>query len=331
MPFRGTNRRAFIAGLGSAAAWPVVARAQLVKERPLIACLTNVTKEATASPLLAFMAGMHDLGWIEGQNFNAIFRFADDDNGQLPQLADELLRANPDIMLTFDPPSAFAAHEATHSLPIVSALLTDPVGLGLVTSYAHPGGNLTGMLVAVEGLSGKQVELAAELIPGTATLGMLINPTNTTSKSQQREIEIAAATKGIKIAPVDVAARADLDSAFEALVNASVQGIIGMRDGLLIASAARIGQLAIASRLPTVFGTREQVLAGGLAGYDVNLISNSYRAAYFVDKILKGVKPSDLPLEFPTRLELVINVKTAKALAMEIPPTLLARADEVIE
>jgi putative ABC transport system substrate-binding protein len=305
--------------------------AQDVKQRSLIAVLSNVTKEQVAPSLSTFMDGMRDLGWIEEQNFEAILRFADNENGRLPALADELVRANPKLIVTFDPPSASAVHDATHSIPIVSALLVDPVGLGLVANYAHPGGNLTGLVVAVEGLSGKQVELAAEVIPGLTVLGVLVNPTNATSGKQRQEIEAAAATKGVKTIVAEVRDTSELDPAFQALTHAGVRGVIGMRDGLLITIGARVSQLALASRLPTVFGTREQVVAGGLIGYGVNLNGNSRRAAYFVDKILKGANPSDLPLEFPTKLEMVVNLKTAKALGLAVPPTLLARADEVIE
>jgi putative ABC transport system substrate-binding protein len=249
----------------------------------------------------------------------------------LPRLAVELVQANPNVLLALDPDSSTAAHGATHTLPIVSALLVDPVGLGLVANYARPGGNLTGVVVAVEGLSQKQVELAAELIPGASVLGLLVNPTNATSGRQQQEIETAATTKGINIVVVQARAKSDLDAAFEGLGRAGVQGVIGMRDGMLIANAARIAQLAEGARLPTVFGTREQVIGGGLVGYGVNLDGNYRRAAYYVDKILKGANPRDLPLEFPTKLEMVVNLKTSKALGITIPPTMLARADEVIE
>jgi putative ABC transport system substrate-binding protein len=326
------NRRGCLFLFGAFAmpsCWP--AYAQGTKRRPLVAGLCNVTKEQIAPNVTTFMDGMRDLGWIEGQNFEAVFRFAGHENSGLPALASELIRANPNLILALDPDSAAAAHSATHSVPIVSALLVDPVGLGLVATYAHPGGNLTGMVVAVEGLSGKQLELAAELMPGATVLGVLVNPTNATSGTQRQEIEAAAATKAIRLIVVEARARADLDSAFETLTKSGVQGVIGMRDGMLIANAAQIAQLATQSRLPSIFGTRDQVVSGGLIGYGVNLNGNYRRAAYFVDKILKGADPSDLPLEFPTQLEMVLNLKTAKELRLDIPPSLLARADEVIE
>jgi putative ABC transport system substrate-binding protein len=168
------------------------------------------------------------------------------------------------------------------------------------------------------------------LIPNATVLGVLINPGNATSGRQQQEIGTAAATKGIKTIVVEACARPDLDSAFETLGKSGVQGVIGIRDGMLIANATRVAQIASAAHLP-VFGTREQVVAGGLIGYGVNLDGNYRRTAYFVDKILKGADPRDLPLEFPTKLEMVVNLKTSKTLGLSIPPTLLARADEVIE
>ena len=324
------RRREFIAGLGGmAAVWPVAA--QGTKQRPLIAGLSSVTKQQLAPLLAAFMEGMRDFGWKDGDNFDITIRVADNELSQLPMLAGELLRANPHLMIAFDPPSASAAHDMTRSLPIVSALLTDPVGMRLVASYAHPGGNLTGMVVAVEGLSTKQVELATELIPGVTALGVVVNPTNATSGRQRQEIETAATASGIRIVAAEVRAEPDLPAAFQALASEKVQGVIGIRDGLLLTNAARVGQLAITYRLPSIFGLREQVVAGGMVGYGVNLMGNYRRTAYFVDRILKGTDPGDLPLEFPTRVEMIVNLKTAKSLGIPIPPSLLARADEVIE
>jgi putative ABC transport system substrate-binding protein len=323
------DRRAFIAVLGGAAAWPTLAWG--IKQRPLIAGLSSVTKQQLAPLIGAFMEGMRDFGWKEGDNFDIIIRVADNELNQLPVFADELLRANPDLMVAFDPPSISAVHDVTRSLPIVSALLTDPVGMRLVASYSHPGGNLTGMVVAVEGLSTKQVELPAELIPGLTTLGVVVNPTNATSGHQLQEIETAATASGIRIVAAEVRAEPDLKAAFQALASKKVQGVIGIRDGLLLTNAAHVGQLAITYHLPSIFGLREQVVAGGMIGYGVNLMGNYRRTAYFVDRILKGTHPGDLPLEFPTRVELIVNLKTAKSLGIPIPSSLLARADEVIE
>ena len=323
------NRREFIAGLGSVAAWPLTARG--ANQRPLIAGLSSVTKQQLAPLLAAFMEGMRDFGWKDGNNFDITIRVADNELSQLPVLAGELLRTKPDLMIAFDPPCASAVYAVTRSLPIVSALLTDPVGMGLVANYAHPGGNLTGMVVAVEGLSTKQVELATALIPGVTTLGVVVNPTNPTSERQHQEIETSATASGIRVVAAEVRAERDLQPAFQALVDAKVQGVIGIRDGLLLTNAARVGQLAITFRLPTVFGLREQVVAGGMIGYGVNLKANYRRAAYFVNRILNGTAPSDLPLEFPTQIEMIVNLKTAKSLGTTIPASLLARADEVIE
>ena len=325
------RRRDLIAVLGAVVTWPRFALAQSGGKRPLIGILCNTGRNASVSSIDAFLAGMRDLGRVEGENFEIVSRFSDSDNSKLPALAKELLGQNPDLILATDPNSAFAAHQATSSLPIVSVVLTDPIRLGLVASYARPGGNVTGILAAVDGLSGKQVELALELVPGARRIGLLINATNVTSTSQRREIEAAAAAKGVEIVPAEVRSKADLAAAFQTLSSGGAQIVIALRDGMLIQNAGQVAEQALSSRLPTVFGNREGVVAGGLLGYGVNIRANYRRAAYFVDRILKGSRVEDLPVIQSTKFELVINLKTAKALGLTIPPTLLARADEVIE
>jgi putative ABC transport system substrate-binding protein len=205
------------------------------------------------------------------------------------------------------------------------------VNLGLVTSLARPGGNVTGILTLVEGLSGKQVEIALQLIPAATKLGVLINPTNPADTAQWQEIEAAGAAKGIKVVAVEARTKGDLDPAFTSLTAAGVQVVIVVRDTLLVGERVHIAKLAAAAHLPTVAGAGEMAKAGGLIAYGTSITANVRRAAYFVDRILKGTKASDLPVEFPTKVELIINLKTAKVLGLNIPPTLLARADEVIE
>lgn len=327
------KRRAFLAAFGSAVGpWTLGARAQPSGRRPQIACLVNMRREQVVPSVSEmYLERMRDLGYLEGQGFDIIYRFADTDNAKLAALAEELVRLDPDVIVTLDPDSARAAAKATSSIPIVSAILTDPVSLGLVTSYARPGGNLTGILAAVEGLAGKQIEIAVELIPGITTIGLLINPTNSTSGAQRQQIEAAATTKHVKIVAAEIRVKADFDTAFNVLSNSCVQAVIAARDGLLISETRRIAELAVASHLPTVFGLREQVEAGGLISYGVSLSENYRRAAYFVDRILNGAKPGNLPVEFPTRVYSVINMKTANRLCLTVSQSLLLRADEVVE
>ena len=326
------RRREFITLLGgAAAAWPLVARAQTAVKRPLIAFLQSGSKETTAFWASAFSEGMRALGYVEGQSYDIVYRFANEDFARLPALAEELVQLKPDVIVASVAASALAAKRATQSIPIITPILADPVKLGLVASYARPGGNVTGIMTLVEGLSGKQVDIALELIPAATKLGVLFNTTNPTNMAQRQEIEAAGAAKGIKVVAAEARTKGDLDPAFTSLITASVEAVIVVRDTMLLGERVRIAELAAAAHLPTVSSIDEEVKAGGLIAYGVSIPANVRRAAYFVDKILKGAKASDLPVEFPTKVELVINLKTAKALGISIPPTLLARADEVIE
>ena len=326
------RRREFIMFLGSAVAvWPLAALAQTAVKRPLIGFLQSGSKEATAFWTSAFSEGMRDHGYVEGQHYEIAYHFADDDFARLPALAEELVELKPDVIVASNTTAALAAKKATQSIPIVATLLSDPVNLGLVASYGRPGGNVTGILTLVEGLSGKQVEIALELIPAATKLGVLFNPTNPVATAQRQEIEAAGAAKGIKVVAAEARTKGDLDPAFTSLIAAAVQAVIVVRDTLLVGERVHVAELAAAAHLPTVSSIPEEVKAGGLIAYGISIRANLHRAAYFVDKILKGAKASDLPVEFPTKFELVINLKSAKALGLTVPPTLLTRADEVIE
>jgi putative ABC transport system substrate-binding protein len=216
-------------------------------------------------------------------------------------------------------------------LPIVAAILNDPVRLGMIASYARPGGNVTGILSQVEGLPGKQVEIAREVVPGLTVLGVLVNPANATHAFQRQEIEAAAMSSGIKIVAVEARSKADLEPAFKALHAARVRAGVVLRDFLFVNEFRSIAELAKTLKLATIASQNTYVEAGGLVSYGVDDSENHRRAADFVDRILKGSKPADLPVEFSTKLVTSINMRTAKALDLTIPPTLLARADEVIE
>jgi len=224
-----------------------------------------------------------------------------------------------------------AARDATKTIPIVGAVLDDPVGLGLIKSDARPGGNVTGLLMSVPGLPAKQLELARDLIPSAAKIGLLVNPSNIIDLIQRQEMETAGAALAVTLIPVETRTPEEIDPVFPALARERVDVVIVLRDPLFFTQRRTIAAAALAARLPTIYAWRESVDDGGLISYGVNISESFRRAADYVVKILKGAKPGDLPVEFPTKLELVINLPTAKALGLAIPPTLLARADEVIE
>lgn len=315
---------------GAVAGWPFEARAeQAPRKRPLLGYLITGTKDGLTHSVSAFLSRLHDLGYVEGQNIEIVTRYAEADSTRLPVLADELVQLRPDLIVALDPPAALAAKKATASIPIIAAILNDPVGL--IASYARPGGNLTGILSQVEGLPGKQVEIAQELVPALTLIGVLANPANATHAYQRQEIETAAATKRVKVIAAEGRSKGDLEPAFNSLRAAGVRLAIVLRDNMFVSERRRIADLATTMRLPTIGSQNSYVEAGGLISYGVEDSENHHRAADFVDKILKGAKPADLPVEFPTKLLLVINMKTAKTLGLTIPPTLLSRADEVIE
>jgi putative ABC transport system substrate-binding protein len=322
-----STRREFIMLLG-AAAWPATLVAQVPTRRPLIAFMAVASPEASAPMVSAFLQGLRELGYRDGHEFDIAYRFADGDVAKLPRLAEELVRLKPDVIYAIN---ATPAKLATSTIPIVSPVLNDPVRLGLVASYAHPGGNVTGIMSSLDGLPGKQVELARELIPGLVRLGMLVNVSSALSLPQRQNVELAARASKVELAPFEVRGPDDLDSAFQALARENAEALIVLGDTMFFSYRQRIAALAVAAKLPTIFGFRDHVDAGGLISYGVNIGANHRRAAAYVVEILKGAKPSNLPVEFPTKLELIINLKTAKALGLNIPPTLLARADEVIE
>jgi putative ABC transport system substrate-binding protein len=325
------KRREFITVLGSAvAAWPLVARAeQATRKRPLLGYLITGTRDALGPE--TSLNRLRELGYIEGQNIDIVTRYADADSSRLPALAVELVKLQPDLIVALDPPATVAAKKATASVPIVSAILNDPVHLGLIASYARPGGNVTGILSQVEGLPGKQVEIAQQVVPGANMIGVLVNPGNPTNAFQQKETEDAGAAKAIKIIPAEARSKADLDAALSVLRNARVQAVIVLRDAMFVSEARQIAQLATAMQLPTIGSQSSYVQAGGLLSYGVDNIENHRRAADFVEKILKGAKPGELPVEFPTKLVLSINMKTARALSLDVPWQLQQLADTVIE
>jgi len=327
------KRREFITLLGGAAAWPMAARAQQpsLRRRPLLGYLITGSREGMAYLSTPFLNRLRETGYTDGQTIDIVTRYADADVARLPALADELLRLQPDLIVAMDPPAALAAAKATASVPIVAAILNDPVRLGLIASYARPGGNVTGILSQVEGLPGKNVEIARELFPKSAVIGVLVNPANASHPYQRQEIEAAAANNGIKVIGAEARSKADLGPALKVLQDGGASAAIILRDFLFTDEIRSIAELTTTLRLPTIASQKQFVEAGGLISNGVDDSDGQRRAADFVARILRGSKPSDLPVEFPTKLVTSINLKTARALGLAIPPTLLATADEVIE
>jgi ABC-type uncharacterized transport system substrate-binding protein len=324
------RRREFIAVLGGAALWPFAARAQQASI-PLVGLLYASSAAASARFLDAFRGGMLELGYVEGSTIRYEYRFADGYLDRLPDLAIDLVRFRPDVIVSAPLPSHIALRQATSTIPIVMATGADPVGFGLVTSLSHPGGNVTGLANFAEVLAAKQIDLLRELIPRLSRLGALVNVTNPLHVPQLRETKAAAVVSGIDLMPQEISSPDELGPAFEALVKQRVEALAVPPDTVFNNFRRRIAELAAAMRVPAIYGFREAVEDGGLMSYGPDNRDNYRRAASYVDKILKGAKPGDLPIEQPTKIELIINLKAAKALGLEIPLQLLARADEVIE
>ncbi len=326
------RRRDFITLLGGATAGiPLSARGQTSAKHPLIGFLEAGEQEAVKTRDAAFIAGMRDFGYVEGDNVDIAYRFANNDYARLPDLTDELVMLRPVVIVTAVTTAAVAAAKVTRTVPIISAVLNDPIREGMIASYAHPGGNVTGIMNTIEGLPGKLLEIALELVPRITRVGFLINPGNLATTVEWHEIEAAAKIKGLQTESSEIRSADDLAAAFSTFSKHGVGAVIVSLDTVLLGAAQRIAELAIDERLPTIAGQSEEVHAGELVSYGTSLVANFRRAAYFVDKILRGEKPGDLPVEFPTKLEFAINLETAKKLDISVPPSLLATADEVIE
>jgi putative tryptophan/tyrosine transport system substrate-binding protein len=310
---------------------PFSAFAQTSTKRPLIACLVGGSKAATERYFGGFSQGMQELGYVAGRDYGFEVRYAEGDQTRNPLLAEELVRLKPDVIVSGTTAGTIAVKKLTDAIPIVSQGLTDPIGFGWAASHARPGGNVTGMLLSVEDLPSKQLALAVEMVPVVNKIGLLINPGNPSHPFLRPGLDIAAKALGVELVALEVRLPDDLHAAFPSFARDSVKIVLALTDAMFLNERKRIAFLGMAARLPTMFGSRENAEDGGLMSYGIDLRANWRRAATFVDKILKGARPGDLPLEFPTKLELVINLTAAKVLGLDVPPTLLARADEVIE
>jgi putative ABC transport system substrate-binding protein len=293
--------------------------------------LSPLSAEADRPNLEAFRKGLRDLGWVEGQTFTIETRFADGKPEQLPGLAAELVRQRVDVILTGSSPGALAAKKATGTIPIVMVTTGDPVRDGLVTSLARPGGNLTGVTSLGQALDAKRLELLKEAVPGVTRVAVLLEPSSFYTAPFLREREGAARALGIELRLLEVQDPSNLDKVLAAMPTERVGALMVQTNVMFITHRKRIVELVAKSRVPAVYGEREFVDAGGLMFYGASLAAMYRDAAVYADKILKGARPADLPVEQPTKLELVINLKTAKVLGMTIPPSVLARADRLVE
>ena len=293
--------------------------------------LETVSSTLNTANLDAFRQGLRELGYVEGQNFVIEYRSADGRPERFPGLATELVRLKVDLIVTRGTPAVLAAKKATGSIPIVMAMSADPAGFGIVSGLARPGGNVTGLSTFAVELAGKRLELLKEAIPRIARIAQLANMSSPVSVSQWRQIEVAARSLGLEPQLLDVRASEDFARAFDTAIKQRADAVQVVNDTLTQNNVRRIVDLSAKHRLPSIFGSREFVDAGGLMAYGPNFTDLYRRAATYVDKIFKGAKPADLPVEQPTKFELVINLKTARALGLTIPQSVLVRADQVIE
>ena len=324
------RRRAFIAALGSAAAWPLAARGQQ-PVMPVVGFLHARSPDDVAYQVAAFRHGLGEAGYIEGESVSIQYRFALGDYGQLPEMAAELVRRPVAVLVAGSDPAALAAKAATSNIPIVFAVGSDPIKLGLVASVSRPGGNATGMNILTSALEAKRLGLLHELVPQAAIIGVLMNPNNSTTEGQLRDLHEAARTIGLQIHALRSSTDAEIDAAFEAVAQQHIAVLVVASDPFLDTRRDKIVALAQHHSVPAMYQFREHAVAGGLMSYGINLPDVYRQLGIYTGQILKGTKPADLPVMQPTKFELVINLKTAKALGLEIPPQLLALADEVIE
>ena len=327
------DRRTFVGAVaGALLTSPLAATAQQPEKSPRIGVLSLNSAEELQPRLAAFRQGLRERGWVEGRNVLIESRFAAGKVDQLPAFVAELIRLKVDVIVTTSSATTWAAKDATKSIPIVMAVSADAMGEGLVTSLAHPGGNITGMtfLVGPE-IAGKHLELLKEVVPAASRVAVLTNPTNRSHATLIRELTAAARAFGVQLQVLDARSPDQLDSAFAAMTRERAAALLVLTDSMFVGQPRRIADLAARSRLPAMYYQREFVDAGGLISYGASLSDMFRHAATHVDKILRGAKPGDIPIEQPTKFELVINLKTAKALGIAIPQSLLLRADEVIQ
>jgi putative tryptophan/tyrosine transport system substrate-binding protein len=324
------RRREFIALLGTAAAWPLAARAQQAGKLHRIGFLGSATAAGSAKAVESLRTGLRELGYVEGTNIAIEFRWAEGIYDRLPRLVAELIATNIDVLITHGTPGTRVAKHATTTIPIVMAISGDAIATGLVSSLARPEANLTGSTFFLPQLNAKRLELLKEAFPRISRPAALSNPDNPVSRPIIPAMQAAAAPLGLLVEVARAQGPSEFSVAFAAMARSRVDSVVVTEDGEFAASFPAIATLALANKLPSI-GAREYAEAGGLIGYGVNILDLYRRAAYFVDRILKGAKPADLPIEQPTKFELIVNLKAAKMLGLAISETFLVRADWVIE
>ena len=324
------DRRRFLAGIGLLLGSPDVAYPQPADNVPRVGYL-SYGSPGPSREIDAFRQGLRELGYIEGQSIVVEYRFASGQVERYPRLASELVRMNVDVIVAPATPQALAAKRATSSIPIVFVLVADAVGAGLITNFARPGGNITGLTSSSAELSGKRLELLKEMVPKASRMAVLYNPTDPSNVLILKQLQESVPTLGLILEPIEVREPREFEGAFVAVTRQRAHAMFGTPGALTFEHRKVLVNLAAKHRIPTMWGHRSFVDAGGLMSYAVNLYEQNRQAALFVDKILKGARPGDLPVEQPTKFELVINVRPAKALGLTLPPSLIVQADQIIE
>jgi putative tryptophan/tyrosine transport system substrate-binding protein len=327
------KRRDFIGVIGGAAvAWPLAGRAQQREKMRRIGLLSNFSNAGSGKYLIScFVDGLRDLGWTDGTNVKIDFRWAEGIADRFSLLAAELVNSKPDLIVVTSTPGTQAVQKATRDIPVVFMGVSDPVTSDIVASLSRPGGNITGVSNFLPAISGKLIELLRTVAPSSARLGVMHNPGNAGKILELNELQEAARTLGVAVVPIEVRSSEDFPEVFSKIIRENCDGLIILQEGVTLGGRKQIAEFAVRNHLPTIFQVREFVDVGGLISYGLNYCQHFRLGATYVDKILRGALPADLPVELPTKFELVINAKTAKTLGLEISPALFATADEVIE